>query len=63
MAHPLTSYSMSEELLALVRAGGCLEQAAGAAAEVGQIDPAALRLLGQPLREVERVVEALRAAL
>src|SRR5437762_3260281 len=46
-----------EKFVVVVRACGRFEQAAGAAAEVGQVDLAALRLLGEPLGEVERVVE------
>src|SRR2546429_204416 len=54
----LTSNPRLEELVVgVVGAGGCLEQAAGAAAQGGEGDASALRLLRQPLREVERIVE------
>src|SRR5438132_5391378 len=46
-----------EELVVVVLASGCLEQPTGAAAKIGQVDPAGLRLLGQALGEIDRVVE------
>src|SRR5437763_1334591 len=45
------------------RAGGGGEHVARAAAEVGEIDAAALGLLGDPLRKRERLVEHRRADL
>ena len=50
-----------EELLAFGRAGGLLEQAARAAAEVVQVDAALLGVLHDPLGELERLVEERRA--
>src|SRR5436190_3613400 len=47
------------EQLVVVRFGRCLEQASRATSEVGEVDAAGLRLLGEPLREIERLVEDL----
>src|SRR5438132_4593833 len=51
----------SKELV-VVRGGACLEQAPRAPAEVGEVDAARLRLLGETLREIERLLDDRRAA-
>src|SRR5205823_970233 len=51
----------SEQLLR-GRLRGQLEQLPRAAPEVGEIDAAGLGLLGEPLRELERLVDELRVA-